>query len=135
MNNSYSQCATNFIGVSQFGRRYDWISIHRTHIWKTLYLPHNNPFFFKGRGVFNGSFFFSFTSSNSMHLFSVVQKKGYSCKNNDSCTSPLQQMYNTPSYGVGLTHCRIHPMWRNVVHLLYTWCTGITSPSVISQYS
>jgi hypothetical protein len=46
--------------------------------------------------------------------------------NNDSCTPSVQQMYTTPSHGVGPTMCGAHPMWRGGVHLLYTWCTTIT---------
>jgi len=43
----------------------------------------------------------------------------------------VHHMYNkgtTPlSHGVGSTHYGAHPCERGVVHLLYMWCTGITS--------
>jgi hypothetical protein len=55
------------------------------------------------------------TSMVSWMILAVQRKVLDFCLNNDSCTSSLQQMYNTPSHGVGPTH------------LLYTWCTGITS--------
>jgi hypothetical protein len=96
-------------------------------------------FFFSKNLIF---FFFFFLHTKNLtyplmfryfcdHILKVLKVAMSSCHilkmNNDSCTSLLQQMYNTPSHGVGPTHCGAHPMWRGVVHLLYTWCTWITS--------
>jgi hypothetical protein len=50
----------------------------------------------------------------------------------------VHHMYNkgtTPlSHGVGSTHYGAHPCERGVVHLLYMWCTGITSHSLMRSF-